>query len=59
LHRELVDSGKLTEKQFHDGYLVSGPMPIEILRARLSGEPLTRDYKSHWRFYDSLMENAQ
>ncbi len=59
LHRELVGSGKLTEKQFHDGYLVSGPMPIELLRARLSGEPLTRDYKSHWRFYDSLVENRQ
>ncbi len=59
LHHELVDSGKLTEKQFHDGYLVSGPMPIEMLRVRLSGEPLTRDYKSHWRFYDDLPRKSQ
>lgn len=59
LHHELVDSGKLTEKEFHEGFLVSGPMPIELLKARLSGEPLTRDYKSHWRFYDALQGKNQ
>jgi len=56
LHHELVDSGQLTEKEFHDGYLVSGPMPIEMLRARLSRQPLTPDYQSQWRFYDYMPE---
>jgi len=57
LHRELVDSGKITEKQFHDGYLLAGAMPIEMLRARLSGQKLTRDYQSQWRFYDAVTRN--
>lgn len=52
LHRELVESGKLTEKDFHNGFLIGGPMPIEMVRARLAGLPLTRDYESRWRFYD-------
>lgn len=54
LHHELVASGQVTEKEFHDGFLVSGPMPIELFRARLSNEPLTRDYRSRWRFYDNM-----
>lgn len=27
-----------------------GYMPVELVRARLTGEPLTRDYKARWRF---------
>jgi hypothetical protein len=52
LYRELVDSGRMTATQFHDAVLLGGPMPIELVRARLSGEPLDRDMKSLWRFYD-------
>jgi hypothetical protein len=29
-------------------------MPIELVRARLSGAPLERDMKSSWRFYESI-----
>jgi hypothetical protein len=54
LHHELVDSGRITEQEFHNGYLIGGPMPIEMLRARFSGQELTRDYQSNWRFYESL-----
>ena len=35
LHRELVASGKMTERAFHDAILRSGPMPVELVRARL------------------------
>jgi uncharacterized protein (DUF885 family) len=56
LHRELVDSGQITEQEFHNGYLIGGPMPIELLRARYTGQELTRDYQSSWRFYDSLRD---
>lgn len=52
LHRELVESGELTENDFHNGFLIGGPMPIEMVRARLARLPLSRDYKSRWRFYD-------
>jgi uncharacterized protein (DUF885 family) len=58
LYRELVESGKLTPRQFHDAVLQSGRMPIEMLRARLTGQPLTRDYVASWRFADPIRTAA-
>ncbi len=52
LYKELVDSGRMTTTQFHDAVLLGGPMPIELVRARLSGASLDRDMQSSWRFYD-------
>ncbi len=52
LHRELVESGQMTERGFHDAVLQGGSMPVELVRARLTGQPLTRDFESSWRFYD-------
>ncbi len=54
LYKELVGSGKLTPVQFHDGVLIGGPMPIELVRARLSGASIDKDMRSSWRFYDTL-----
>jgi hypothetical protein len=53
LHDELVGSGRLDEKAFHDGFLLGGPMPIELVRARMTNQPLTPDYRSRWRFYEA------
>jgi hypothetical protein len=51
LRRELVDSGRMTERQFHDAVLQGGTMPVELVRARLTGaRELTRDYTARWRF---------
>ena len=50
LHEELVDSGKMTSKEFHDSVLIGGRMPIEMVRARLSNKKLTRDYETSWRW---------
>jgi len=50
LHRELVESGRMTNKQFHDAILQGGRMPIEMVRARLMGEPITRDHRASWKF---------
>jgi uncharacterized protein (DUF885 family) len=47
---ELVGSGKMKEKDFHDAVLQSGPMPIEMLRALLTNQSLSRDFKTTWRF---------
>jgi hypothetical protein len=52
LYAELVRSGKMTARAFHDAVLTSGNMPIELVRARLENVPLTRDTRSSWRFYD-------
>ena len=52
LYRELVDGGRMSPHDFHNGLLIGGPMPIEMVRARLTKQTLTPDYKSTWRFYD-------
>jgi hypothetical protein len=54
LHRELVDSKKMTEREFHDAVLQGGPMPIAMVRARLAKTPLTRAGPAPWRFSDQL-----
>jgi hypothetical protein len=54
LYKELVDSGRMSATQFHDAVLLGGPMPIELVRARLTGQPVSKDYRSRWRFYDAL-----
>jgi uncharacterized protein (DUF885 family) len=51
LHKDLVESGKMSEQQFGDAVLHEGPMPIELLRADLESLKLTSDYQSQWRFY--------
>jgi uncharacterized protein (DUF885 family) len=50
LHREIVASGKMTEKQFHDAILQLGPMPIELVRASLLKQPLSADFQTTWKF---------
>jgi uncharacterized protein (DUF885 family) len=50
LHRELVRSGQMTDKQFHDKILQGGRMPIEMVRARLLGERISRNHRAQWRF---------
>jgi hypothetical protein len=52
LYAELVRSGKMSVRAFHDAVLTSGNMPIELVRARLTNQPLTRDFKTSWRFYE-------
>jgi uncharacterized protein (DUF885 family) len=58
LRHELVDGGKMTNRQFHDAILQGGPMPIELVRARLLKQPLTRDYTARWKFGGSLSTPA-
>jgi hypothetical protein len=52
LYRELVTSGKMTPRAFHDAVLQENSIPIEMVRASLTKQPLTRDFKSQWRFDD-------
>jgi uncharacterized protein (DUF885 family) len=51
LRKELVDSHKMTERQFHDAILQEGPMPIELMRALLTNQQVTRDFKTSWDYY--------
>jgi uncharacterized protein (DUF885 family) len=51
LHHDLVDSGKMTNRQFNDALLRENRIPIEMIRAILTNQKLTRDFKSNWKFY--------
>ena len=51
LHHELVDSGKMTNREFHDAILHENSMPIELLRADLEHQSLTRNFVTSWKFY--------
>lgn len=51
LQRELVGGGKMSDREFHDAILRGGPMPIEMVRARLLGQAPPADFKPGWRFY--------
>lgn len=51
MRHELVDTGKMTEKAFHDRILQENEMPIELLRALMEDQPLKRDFKASWKFY--------
>jgi len=52
LQKELVGAGRMTEREFHDGVLQGGIMPVEMVRARLLGSQLPKDWKPGWRFAD-------
>jgi len=51
LYEEIVESGDMTAREFHDAVMQGGRLPVELVRARLTGQPLTRDFESQWRFY--------
>ncbi len=50
LHRDLVGTGKMTNLAFHDAILKGNAMPIEMVRASLTGTKLPRDYTPSWLF---------
>jgi len=54
LYREQVESGRMTARAYHDVVLLGGRMPVEMVRARITGLQLTRDYEAQWRFYEGL-----
>ena len=50
LHKELVPTGKMTERDFHDAVLRQNSIPIDMIRASLADTPLAPDYTTAWRF---------
>jgi uncharacterized protein (DUF885 family) len=53
LRKELVESGKMTNKQYHDAVMGLNAMPVEMVRAILTNQSLQKDFTSNWRFYDT------
>jgi len=54
LYKELVMSGRMKDREFHDALYVGGPMPIAMVRARLAKTPLTREGAVPWKFAEQL-----
>lgn len=52
LHAEMVDSGKLTNRQFHDAVLRLNSIPVEMIRASLMNQKLPKRFAAQWKFYD-------
>ncbi|MHA4806556.1 DUF885 family protein [Flavitalea flava] len=54
LHRELVDSGKMKDKTFHDAFLHENSIPVELFRAIITRQKLDSAYTTKWRFADEF-----
>jgi uncharacterized protein (DUF885 family) len=59
LHKELVGSGKMTNRAFHDAILKENRIPIEMVRALLTKQKLARDYASNWKFYGPIPDQSR
>ena len=55
LHKELVGSGNVTNRAFHDAIYREGNMPVEMVRLAVNSQKITRDYQTSWKFYGSLV----
>ena len=51
LHRDLVASGEMSNKDFHDSILQLNSIPIEMVRATLTEQDLSRRFTTKWKFY--------
>jgi uncharacterized protein (DUF885 family) len=51
MKKELVDSGKMTYAQYHDAVLHENAMPVAMVRAIITDQPIPKDYKAGWKFY--------
>lgn len=47
LYKEMVGSGKMTDREFHDRIMAENFMPIAVLRGLMMGG----EFDSDWRFY--------
>ncbi|MDI1242914.1 MAG: DUF885 family protein [bacterium] len=53
LHKDLVGGKKMTDRQFHDAVLKEGSIPVEMVRAILTKQKLSKDHTPSWRYYPS------
>ena len=51
LHQEVVGTGKMSEREFHDAILKGGQMPVSVVRSRLLKVSPELDLPASWKFY--------
>jgi hypothetical protein len=54
LHRDLVGSGKMSNRDFHDSILQMNAIPVQMVRASLTNQPLDAGFVPAWKFYGPL-----
>ncbi len=54
LRMEVVDSGNIPEKAFHDAILQQNSIPVAMVKALLTNQKLSKDFTSNWEFGDYL-----
>lgn len=50
LHKELVESGKMTDKQFNDALMTHNAIPIELIRIGMTNAASAKEARATWRF---------
>jgi hypothetical protein len=53
LYHEIVDGGRMTDREFHDAVLRENCMPIATLRALLTDTPIEKNAEFSWDFWKS------
>ena len=59
MYKELVRTNKMTIKAYNDALLRENRIPIEMLRAAITNQKLTRDFVTNWKFYGDQPQKAQ
>ena len=54
MHKELVESGKMTNKVFHDRIMHENSMPVEMVRALLVKQNIPREFETSWKFAGNI-----
>jgi uncharacterized protein (DUF885 family) len=52
LHRELVGTQKMTNREFHDAVLRQNAIPVALIRAALTKSKIAEEGIGDWLFYD-------
>lgn len=56
LYKDLVETGQISAREFHDKILKEGSIPIRMVKAILQEENLNRDTVPDWDFADYIYE---
>lgn len=51
LHAEIVQTGKMNNRDFHDAILKENYIPFELLRMKMLGKPFAVDQLPTWKFH--------
>ncbi|MTI89113.1 MAG: DUF885 domain-containing protein [Balneolaceae bacterium] len=54
LRLQLVESGEMDEKEFHDAILHNNSIPVAMVKTLLTGEELSENYTPNWDFGDYI-----